>query len=443
MSALESPRVGWDAQRRARALSAQRDRLRARLPHKISSARALPDDLRVLIVDDSIQFVSVGYDGTINSQRELENLFWDAATKRVARAHEGRYNTVRAGYQRADIASLDELGTDATPEDHTLVRAELSAALHFAALLEPEERDVFLCQHRDGRRRPLGAKAIARELGLPLGAVRSAERSIAGKHERFATIYAAGRLCGYLAPAVAALAEGDPEAEDAVSGRELAARVHLEIERCPTCTADYARQLRYLQGARFHHQVVVLLPAAADERSRSLTGGLREWLPDWMARLLSHEPTSGQLLTSGAGRGIGGAALAKLATVCFGAMCACVATGVFPIRSTPESPARATPTPTATPSPAAPESRLPHGAPTPTPTPAVAIQRKRTSKRSASQSKSTQGGTGPRSHEQAPASPAPSNAAPGGASEFDPSYQPNAPAAPAPVPAAPGAAEFG
>jgi hypothetical protein len=412
------------------------------LPHKISSARALPDDLRTLIVDDAIQFVSIGYDGAVHSQRELENLFWDAATKRVARAHEGRYNTVRAGYQRADLASLDELGTDATPEDRTLLRAELSAALHFAALLEPEEREVFLCQHRDGRRRPLGAKAVARELGRPLGAVRAAERSIAGKHERFATIYAAGRLCGYLAPAIAALAEGDPEAEDALSGRELAARVHLEIERCPTCTADYARQLRYLQGARFHHQVAVLLPAAADERNRSLSRGFRDWLPDWAARLLSHEPTSAQVLTSGAGRGLGGAALAKLATVCLGAMCACVATGVFPIKSSPDRPARPTPTPSPTSTPTAAEPRLPHGAPTATPTPATAVRRKRTSA-TTSTSKATQGGTGPRSHEQTPASPAPSNAAPGGASEFDPSYQPNAPAAPAPVPAAPGASEFG
>ena len=50
--------------------------------------------------------------------------------------------------------------------------------------------------------------------------------------------------------------------------------------------------------------------------------------------------------------------------------------------------------------------------------------------------------TGKRSHEQTPASPAPANAAPGGASEFDPTYQPSAPPAPAPVPAAPGASEF-
>jgi hypothetical protein len=319
--------------------------------------------------------------------------------------------------------------------------------LHFAALLEPRERAVFLCQHRDSGRRPAGTKRIARELGLSRLEVLSAQRSIAGKHERFATIYAAGRLCGYLQASVAALAEGDPSAHQAVSGRELAARVHLEIEHCPTCTADYTRQLRYLNGARFHTQVAALLPATTDERVRSLGRGARDWLPDWAARLVAHEPTStaGKLLTGGAGRGLGTAAAAKLATLCLagaGAVGACVATGVLPLGAVDRPPpaVRATPTPTPRATPAAREPRLPHGVRTPTPTPTPRPTRRSTPKKSSNEK--TQGGTGPRSHEQTPASPAPPNAASGGASEFDPSYQPSAPAAPAPVPAAPGASEF-
>ena len=192
------------------------------------------------------------------------------------------------------------------PEDEALARAELSASLHFAALLEPAERDVFRCQLDGPRDKPLGATKIARALDRPLSEVRNAERAIEIKYERFATIYAAGRLCGYLAPAVAALAAGDDDAHAADSGRELAARVHLEVERCPTCTADYARQLRYLQGARFHHQVAALLPAtASSERVRGLGGGVRDWLPDWAARLLAHEPagSAAQLAAGGAGRG--------------------------------------------------------------------------------------------------------------------------------------------
>jgi hypothetical protein len=451
MTALSSPSpspssAGWNAHQRARALSARRDRLRARLPRRIAAAAELSADMRAWIVDDAIEFASVSYEPAITSQPELERVFWDAAAKRVARAREGRYDLVRAGYQRADLAALEQLAVDATPEDRMLARAELSAALHFAAVLEPRERAVFLCQARDGGERPAGAKRVARELGLSRLEVVSAQRSIHAKHERFATICAAGRLCGYLAPALAALAAGDPDATGARSGRELAARVHLEIERCPTCTADYARQLRYLRGARFHHQVAALLPAGADARQRTAPGA-REWLPDWAARLLSYEPasTTGQLVAGGAGRGLGGAVAVKLASLCLagaGTLGACLATGVLPLKR-PEAPVeRATPTPAATPrsTPVAREPRLPHGAvtatPTATPTP------RRTRPRTGTRSSTTQGGTGARSHEQPPASPAPVDAAPGGASEFDPTYQSSTPAAPAPVPAAPGAGEF-
>ena len=42
---------------------------------------------------------------------------------------------------------------------------------------------------------PVGYKVIARRLGLGIGRVRSAERSIERKIERFAAVYAAGRLC--------------------------------------------------------------------------------------------------------------------------------------------------------------------------------------------------------------------------------------------------------
>jgi hypothetical protein len=449
MSALESPRVGWDAHQRAAGLLAARDRLYARLPHRIESARPLSAEQRAFVVDDAIVFTSVDYKGTIGAQDELERVFWDAAEKRVARTHDGRYDTVRAGYQRADLASLDELGTQATPENQTLHQAEVGAMLSFLALLEPTEREIFICQNRQGRRRALGAKATAQALGLPLGTVRAAERSIEGKRQRFATIYAAGRLCEFFAPALAALAEGDHDATTATSGIELAARVHLKHERCPTCTADYTRQLRYLRGARFHHQIATLLPVTADDRpARALSRGLRDVLPDWAARVLAHEPANAttQLLTSGAGRGLGSGALLKLATVCAagaGAVGTCVATGVLPALPRHEPAPRVAPTPSPAPTstPSAPEPRLPHGAPTPTPTPTPRPHPKRA--RRASKSSTTQGGAGSRSHEQAPASVAPSNAAPGGASEFDPTYQSSGPAAPAPVPAAPGASEFG
>ena len=377
-------------------------------------------------------------------------MFWDAADKRVKRAREGRYDMVRAGYQRADLAALDELGVHATPEDLTLARAELSAALHFAALLEPRERARLpaASSATDAAarwaRRPSRASSACRYRRCC-----RPQRAIEAKRERFATIYAAGRLCGYLQPGVAALAEGDPAAQQAVSGRELAARVHLEIERCPTCTADYLRQLRYLRARASTRRSPRCCPPRSDERVRSLGRGARDWLPDWAARAARARTDQhrGQLLTGGAGRGLGTAAAAKLATFCLagaGAVGACVATGVLPLRRDRAAAAGGARHPDARRrgrrrSRASRACRTASATPTPTPTPRPAQAARRPAK---SSSAKTQGGTGPRSHEQTPASPAPANAAPGGASEFDPTYQPNAPAAPAPVPAAPGASEF-
>ena len=73
--------------------------------------------------------------------------------------------------------------------------------------------------------------------------------------------------------------------------------------------------------------------------------------------------------------------------------------------------------------------------PTPTPKPAGSEPNRDTQS-------GTQGGTGPGDHEQTPASLAPANAAAGGESEFDPTYNPNSPSQPAPVHAAPGSGEF-
>ena len=277
----------------------------------------------------------------------------------------------------------------------------------------------------------------ARRLGLPIAVVRAAIRTIEDKRERFAIIHAAGRLCGYTAPAVAALAAGD-----AVAHEETAARTHLD--HCPTCRADYARQLRYLRSARFHGKVASLLPAPIPAERFRAVGGWRDVISDWAARVTGHDPagTAGQLAAGGAGRGLGTAAAVKLATLCFagaGVAGACLASGVLPLNPTHHTPQPAAKTRPVKHPATRPEPRLPHGGATPTPTPHRS-SRHRASSRNPS-SAGTQGGTGPRSHEQTPASPAPSNAAANGASEFDPTYQPSAPK-PAPVPAAPGGSEF-
>ncbi|MBE2316691.1 hypothetical protein DVA67_011955 [Solirubrobacter sp. CPCC 204708] len=454
MTALEPrPAGGWDPDKRARALAPRRQYLLDRLTRKLPQSDRLGPDAREWVVDDAIEFAALHYrDRPIHSRAELERVFWNAADRRVQRAADGRHEIVRGkNNRRVDLAALEELAVTETPEDEVLALAERTVVLQFSALLAPDESDVFWCQrdHLDDPRE-FGATGLARELDMPIGTVRKALRAIEAKRERFAIIYTAGRLCGYLAPGVATLAaeHDNPAADPPVTGtREFAARVHLQVERCPTCIADYARHLRYLRGARFHTKVAALLPAP-EIAERARTSGLRDLLPDWAARAIT-EPagTAAQLAAGGAGRGLATTAAAHLAAFCLGGagtLGACIATGVLPPPVRDNAPAKveqATPTPTPTPRrPSEPEPRLRHGivTATPTPTATAAPRRKATPKRSTSK---TQGGTGPRSHEQTPASPAPANAAPNGASEFDPTYQPSQPA-PAPVPAAPGANEF-
>src|SRR4051812_15733879 len=207
---------------------ARREAFIARLPHVTSAAAALTDDVREQIVVDAIVFAALAHDKPIADRGDLERVFWDAAKKRVKRAGEGRYAMIRAGYARVDLAALDALADGASVEDEVLLRAEARAVLDFAATLEPTERQVWVCRELTSTERPRGYTMTARRLGLPIAVVRAAIRTIEDKRERFAIIHAAGRLCGYTAPAVAALAAGD-----AVAREETAARTHLD--HCPTC----------------------------------------------------------------------------------------------------------------------------------------------------------------------------------------------------------------
>jgi hypothetical protein len=430
---------GWDAVRRAEHLARRRDELVRRLPARIRIARKLAPDIRELVVDDAIEFTALRHDTPVPSAQDLERVFWDAALKRAQQAADGRHDTVRAGYTRADPDELDELSDQRMGDPARLVeaRVEVAWAREFAAELDEPEQLVFKAKIQGGGPDGAGYKVIARTLGWSVGEVRKVEARILYKRDRFAAITAAGRLCAWRGPAIAALAAGD-------ASERQAAVAHAHLAECQTCTMDYVRQLRYLRSARFEDKVAQLLPpvTAAGERRT----GLRDLLADWIARALGPDApaTAIQLTAGGAGRGLGTAAALKLAALCAGGTVgACLATGVITLpqhRDRPAIPADATPRPTSTP--AVREPRLPHGTVRATPAPTATARPARKRQTGTRRTSTTQGGTGARSHEQAPASPAPANAAAYGGSEFDPTYQPNAPAAPAPASAAPGASEF-
>src|SRR5262245_27611680 len=109
-----------DRSERAARLVEERDALITQLPSRCPGARGLAADVQQLIVDESIEWAALRHDGRVTSEGELTALFWSACARRVKRAREGRYDTVRAGYQRVDAAALDRLPADATGGDPLL-----------------------------------------------------------------------------------------------------------------------------------------------------------------------------------------------------------------------------------------------------------------------------------------------------------------------------------
>ena len=377
-----------DAQRAAWLIE-RRERLIAQLPRRFARAGSLSRDVQELIVDEAIEFAALEHGGEIGSGDELAALFWSACDVRVRRAAEGRYDTVRAGWQRADTTLLERLegGAD-DPLVATLEREERAIVADVLRALTLREREVIAVKHMGPGNQTLGYKRIARHLALPIGEVRAAERSIRDKFERYATA---------------------ARARDAALERKLG-------------------------------ELLPVPPAA--EQMRGRIGAWRDVLADWLGRPFSSDATSTatHLAASGAGRGAGTALAVKLATLCLGGGgvigAACLATGVLPRAADRDGRAQ-------------PAARAATATPTPTPTVTAGRDQRMTPARATtstprkrSRSAATQGGSGPQDHQRTPASPAPGDAARDGGSEFDPLYQPSQPAAPAPVPAAPGATEF-
>ena len=253
--------VGWDAERRARALAGRRAPLLARLPHKLREAAPLNPDLREQIVDDAIEFAAlVHYKPDRRAKASSSACSGTPPISACIARREGRYATVRAGYERADLAALDALADDATSRTRCSLAPSCRPRCEFAATLEPSERQVWACQAgRSAAPASCGAhadRAAARRAdrggagagALDRGQARAVRRDLRGGP--------AVRLPAR--PAIAALAAGDRR-RPARAGRPRAPAAGA----VPDLPADYTRHLRYLRSARFHGKVAALLPARA------------------------------------------------------------------------------------------------------------------------------------------------------------------------------------
>lgn len=414
----------------AAALVPRRDRLVAQLPRELAVARGLTADQAELVVDEAIDFLVTQYTVPIHAPDELERAFWAAAAIRAKRTHDGRNATVRAGWTRVDIERQDVPTLDSEPEAAALEQSEMEALLEFAATLTELERQVL--SYRYGVvGRPPGAVVISRELGLAIGEVRSAELSLHHKLTQFIAIVSAGNLCRHRSPLVAALAVGGLSEEAA-----RLARAHLA--HCPACRLEHAARLRDLRSGKLPRDIASILPVPPAVESARQPRAVWDALTDWASRPFSHEATVTGSQIGTAGRGLGGLAAAKLATLCIGGA-TLVGGSLYCVTSTdilrPKPPAPRTQARTApartTPKQSGPKEDLSYlkARPTPTPSPRPKLRATPT------QTPSPRATVFSANHERAGAiSPAPAGSAPGGATEFGPgpaqsSTQPAPPAA--------------
>ena len=427
------------ADARAELLGTRRDELVSRLPRRVAAASALGHADRELVVDDAITYVVLQYDQALEEPADVERVFWAACEIRVKRFLDGRHNTVRAGWQRVG----DDALAGAVDSDDPALAVEQSEermlVREFAATLADRERRVLRVKYFSGTAEPLGYKKIAQYLGISQAAARAADRAIKRGLEHFAAIYTAGQLCPAREQEISALAAGTADRAQ----RRLAL---AHVAHCQHCQASYAEQLRAIRSAAFERKVAALLPAV-EVHERGRFRGAWDAVTDTVVRPFTHEgaTTAAQLAASGAGRGAGTIAVLKIAGACMasaGAIGVCATTLVAPALDEPTRNEKRTQQNDRKDQPVGEHDRLPTRAeqnvvPTPTPSP-----KRRPSDRGDDRTGRTQGGTGARDHERPPASPAPANAAPGGESEFNPTYTPDGPPTAAPPPAAPGGTEF-
>ena len=266
-------RQPWSSERIARELVPLRDQLVARLGQEIAAARDLTLDQRELVIDDAIDFMVTEYAKPVETYEALDRAFWAAASFRVKRAFEGRSATVRGGYRRVDIEDLDRIAGGDDPEEAVVRRDERLTLLEFATMLSAREREVLACKYGTGPA-VLGRKLVSRALGLPIGEVRKAEREIARKLDRFATLVAAGSLCSFRGGVIGSLAAATASDEEAA-----AARLHLL--HCPACRRSYAERVHAIRTGELQRELAGLLPIPIVDRvaqDRPLRGVVVDWL---------------------------------------------------------------------------------------------------------------------------------------------------------------------
>jgi DNA-directed RNA polymerase specialized sigma24 family protein len=221
--------AGWSPEEVAAELQGRRAELIWELRRR-SEARGVPPAAQVEIVDEAIASVVMSPHGTSNEDH-LIGAFWIAVRHRCARHREGRPFTRLGSRQRVEFdTAVEWAAAPGGPFEALELKDRMARAADLMADLDARERQVFAVMKSNG----VGPVQAARHLGLPLGEVRSAERSAKAKLDRVAAV--AGRMCHYRYSAIAAEAVGKASDDDA-------RRARAHVNACVPCERVH-RQLR-------------------------------------------------------------------------------------------------------------------------------------------------------------------------------------------------------
>jgi DNA-directed RNA polymerase specialized sigma24 family protein len=291
--------AGWSPEEAAAELQARRAQLLGKLRGH-NEARGIPAGAQEEIVDDAIAAVVMSRHG-VSNQEHLFGAFWIAVAHRCARYREGRPFTRLGSRQRVEFESaVEHVHGPGDPFDTVELTDRMARAADLMAELDPRERQILTVMASYG----IGPVPTARHLGLPLGEVRAADRSIKLKLNRVAAIAAAGRMCEFRYEAIVADAAGGASERDAT-------RARAHVNACVPCGRVHRKLRREMRGREFQRAAAAAflpLPAAPLAHLSGL-GRLAAWFQQHTPRVLPHG--GGER----AAEVLGGAGVVKVAAV--------------------------------------------------------------------------------------------------------------------------------
>jgi RNA polymerase sigma factor (sigma-70 family) len=199
------------------------------------------------------------------SEEHLRNALRHGIRHRALNMHRDQRRRSQILAEHAPAMHRTAEASQTQPEDAALAQQDRLIAKEFLAELDPVERRVFALTAEGLRYR-----AIATALSIPANEARTAARSCERKRARFQLLYETGRICGYRAATIQALAQG------AASGAiEQQAAAHLAA--CASCRAQRHQQAPEGdrgRGALAALASAALLPACRLVRRIAGSGGI-------------------------------------------------------------------------------------------------------------------------------------------------------------------------